>query len=111
MAPAASPAGAGANSRDASNLFAMRTALGISDPAGAMDALIFDISGTVSGRTVTRDALDTIAGNARIALTAQAGVNLDQEATNLIRYQQAFQASSKAIQIASNIFDTLLALR
>ncbi len=108
---ATAPAGAGANSRDASNLSAMRTALGISDPAGAMDALIFDISGTVSGRTVTRDALDTIAGNARIALTAQAGVNLDQEATNLIRYQQAFQASSKAIQIASNIFDTLLALR
>lgn len=76
-----------------------------------MDALIFDISGTVAGRTVTRDALDTIAGNARIALSAQAGVNLDTEAANLIRYQQAFQASGKAIQIASNIFDTLLQLR
>ncbi len=108
---ATAPAGAGANSRDASNLTALRGALGASDPAGAMDALIFDISGTVAGRTVTRDALDTIAGNARIALSAQAGVNLDQEATNLIRYQQAFQASAKAIQIASNIFDTLIGLR
>ena len=108
---ATAPAGAGANSRDASNLATMRNALGAADPAGALDALLFDISGTVAGRTVTRDALDTIAGNARIALSAQAGVNLDQEATNLIRYQQAFQASSKAIQIASNIFDTLLGLR
>lgn len=108
---ATAPAGAGANSRDASNLATMRNALGAADPAGAMDALLFDISGTVAGRTVTRDALDTIAGNARIALSAQAGVNLDQEATNLIRYQQAFQASGKAIQIASNIFDTLLGLR
>jgi flagellar hook-associated protein 1 FlgK len=105
------PAGAGANSRDASNLTALRNSLATADPAGAMDAVIFDISGTVAGRTVTRDALDTIAGNARIALSAQAGVNLDQEAANLIRYQQAFQASGKAIQVASNIFDTLIALR
>ena len=108
---ATAPAGAGANSRDAANLTAMRGALATTDPAGAMDALIFDVSGTVAGRSVTRDALDTIAGNARIALSAQAGVNLDQEAANLIRYQQAFQASGKAMQIAVNIFDTLLGLR
>lgn len=108
---ATAPAGAGANSRDPANLTALRNGLAASDPAGAMDALIFDISSTVSGRTVTRDALNTIAGNAKIALDAQAGVNLDQEAANLIRYQQAFQASGKAIQIASNIFDTLIALR
>ncbi len=107
---ATAPAGAGANSRDPGNLGALRGALGVSDPAGAMDALIFDISATVAGRTVTRDALDTIAGNARIALSAQAGVDLDHEAANLIRYQQAFQASAKAIQTASNIFDTLLGL-
>ena len=108
---ATAPAGAGANSRDPANLTALRNSLASANPAGAMDALIFDISGTVSGRTVTRDALNTIAGNARIALDAQAGVNLDQEAANLIRYQQAFQASGKAMQIASNIFDTLLGLK
>lgn len=108
---ATAPAAAGANSRDGSNLGAMRNALALSDPAGAMDALIFDISGTVAGRTVTRDALATIAGTARNAWSSQAGVNLDSEAANLIRYQQAFQASGKAIQIASTIFDTLLQLR
>lgn len=108
---ATAPAGAGANSRDPANLTALRSSLATADPAGAMDALIFDISGTVAGRTVTRDALNTIAGNARNALDAQSGVNLDQEAANLIRYQQAFQASGKAMQIASNIFDTLLQLR
>ena len=52
-----------------------------------------------------------IAGNARIALEAQAGVDLDEEAVNLVRFQQAFQASSKAMQAASTIFDTLLGLR
>ena len=108
---ATAPAGAGANSRDPANLTALRSSLATANPAGEMDALIFDISGTVAGRTVTRDALNTIADNVRIALDAQSGVNLDQEAANLIRYQQAFQASGKAMQIASNIFDTLLQLR
>ena len=108
---ATAPAGAGANSRDPGNLSALRNSLATANPAAAMDALIFDISGIIAGRTVTRDALNTIADNARIALDAQAGVNLDQEAANLIRYQQAFQASGKAMQIASNIFDTLLGLK
>ncbi len=108
---ATAPAGGGAGSRDPANLTALRNMLGTTDPAGALDALLFDISGNVAGRTLTRDALSAIAGNASIALKAQAGVNLDHEAVNLIRYQQAFQASGKAMQVASNIFDTLLAIR
>ena len=40
----------------------------------------------------------------------QAGVDLDQEAANLVRYQQAFQASGRAMQVAANIFDTLLGI-
>ena len=38
------------------------------------------------------------------------GVNLDEEAANLIRYQRAYQAAGKAIQIAGTLFDTLLSL-
>jgi len=108
---ATAPGGAGAGSRDATNLAALRTALGASDPAGAMDALIFDVSSTVQGRGVTRDALSAIAGSARVALSAQAGVDLDNEAVNLIRFQQAFQASGRVMQVASDLFDTLLAIR
>ncbi|HEY5677307.1 MAG TPA: flagellar hook-associated protein FlgK [Myxococcales bacterium] len=108
---ATAPAGAGANSRDAGNLNALRTALGQADPVGGMDALLFDISGTVQGRTVTRDALRTIANGAKVSLQAQAGVDLDQEAVNLVRFQQAFQASGKVMQTAKDIFDTLLAIR
>lgn len=108
---ATAPAGAAANSRDPSNLNALRTALGNSDPAGAVDGLLFDISGTVAGRKVTRDALQTIANTAAVSLQAQAGVDLDQEAVNLVRFQQAFQASGKVMQTAKDIFDTLLAIR
>lgn len=36
------------------------------------------------------------------------GVNLDEEAANLLKFQQAYQASSQIISIANTIFDTLL---
>jgi flagellar hook-associated protein 1 FlgK len=49
-----------------------------------------------------------IATNAEKDRTGIAGVNLDEEAAKLIQYQQAYQASSKMIQIAQSIFDTLI---
>jgi flagellar hook-associated protein 1 len=36
------------------------------------------------------------------------GVNLDEEAANLMRYQQAYQAAGKAIQVANVMFDSIL---
>lgn len=55
------------------------------------------------------------AGNALLAQAQGAaadvsGVNLDEEATNLIKYQQAYQAASKVMQIAGTIFDSLLSI-
>lgn len=44
------------------------------------------------------------------AVQSESGVNLDEEATNLIRYQQAYQAAGKMMQIASQLFDILLQL-
>ena len=36
------------------------------------------------------------------------GVNLDEEAANLVRYQQAYQAAAQVISTANTLFDTLL---
>jgi len=36
------------------------------------------------------------------------GVNLDEEAANLIRYQQAYQAAAQVISVADTLFQTLL---
>ena len=40
--------------------------------------------------------------------TGVSGVNLDEEAAKLLQFQQAYQACAKMIQIAQNIFDTLM---
>lgn len=108
---ATAPAGAGAGSRDPAGLVNLRGALDAANVAGRIDALLFGISSATQGRAITAEALDAIAGAARLSLDAQAGVDLDAEAVNLVRFQQAFQASSKAIQVASDLFDTLLAIR
>lgn len=107
---ATAPAGAPAGSRDAGNLAALRQALDTSGAASSANALLFDISSRVAGRTITRDALGAIASSAQATLQQQAGVDLDTEAANLMRFQQAFQASGRAMQVASDIFQTLVGI-
>jgi flagellar hook-associated protein 1 FlgK len=41
---------------------------------------------------------------------SNSGVNLDEEATNLIRYQQAYQAAGRVMQVATQLFTTLLSI-
>ena len=107
---ATAPAGSPANERNQQNLTDMRQALSAANPADNVNSILFDVSAKVAGRKVTQSALETIASSARIALEEQSGVDLDNEAANLIRYQQAFQASGKAMQVASDIFDTLIGI-
>ncbi len=42
---------------------------------------------------------------------SESGVNLDEEAANLIRYQQYYQANAKVIETGSTILETILSLR
>lgn len=49
-----------------------------------------------------------IATNLEKDRTAVSGVNLDEEAARMIQYQQAYQAAGKMMQIAQNLFDTLI---
>jgi flagellar hook-associated protein 1 FlgK len=42
------------------------------------------------------------------AMSSVSGVNLDEEAANLVRYQQAYQAAAQVISVANELFDTLI---
>jgi flagellar hook-associated protein 1 len=59
---------------------------------------------------VNGSASEALLAQAREAQQDVSGVNLDEEAANLLKYQQAYQASGKVMQIASTLFDTLLSL-
>lgn len=57
---------------------------------------------------ISRDALRVQRENAEASRDALAGVNLDEEAANLIRFQQAFQAAAQLIQVANETFNSLI---
>ena len=57
---------------------------------------------------ITRDALQVVHDQAVDTKDEISGVNLDQEAADLIRFQQAYQASAQVIQTANRIFDSIL---
>ncbi len=57
---------------------------------------------------VTADAQKVVADEAEAALQSVSGVNLDEEAANLIRYQQAYMAIAQMIRVADTIFQSVL---
>ncbi len=72
--------------------------------------LVSDVGNDTREALVQSTAQDALVKQTREAKQSFSGVNLDEEAANLIRYQQAYQASGKVLQIASTLFDTLLDL-
>jgi len=56
------------------------------------------------------DAQQALVDSATATQQSMSGVNLDEEAANLLKYQQAYQASAKVIDISAKLFDTLLSL-
>jgi len=86
-------------------------------PDGALvsySASFSQLVGSVGNKSgelkVTGESERQVLSSAKAAVEAESGVNLDEEAANLIRYQQAYQAAGKVMQIASQLFDVLLTL-
>jgi len=57
---------------------------------------------------ITSAAQEKLLSDAISTREAISGVNLDEEAANLLKYQQAYQASAQVISTANTLFDTLL---
>jgi len=59
---------------------------------------------------ISSNAADAAVTSATNAQQSVSGVNLDEEAANLLRYQQAYQAAGKIMQIAGQLFDVLTSI-
>ena len=57
---------------------------------------------------VNRDAQSAILDQDVAAQDSVSGVNLDEEAANLLKYQQAYQAAAQLIRVADTLFQSLL---
>jgi flagellar hook-associated protein 1 FlgK len=78
---------------------------------GAYGQLIGQVGSQTRELTVTSKAQTSLLDEVTKSQQSISGVNLDEEAANLMRYQQAYQAAAKAMQIANTMFDTLLNLK
>ena len=70
--------------------------------------LVSSVGGTTHQIQANLDAQNVVLRNAQDTMLSKSAVNLDEEAANLIRYQQAFQAVAQVVRVAQSLFDTLL---
>ncbi|WP_163559791.1 flagellar hook-associated protein FlgK [Halomonas sp. NO4] len=77
----------------------------------AYGSMVSDVGNRTNIVKVNLDARQGLTDQLRAVQQSESGVNLDEEAANLIRFQQFYQANAKVIDTASTVFDTILGLR
>jgi flagellar hook-associated protein 1 FlgK len=100
---------------DNRNAFALADAMkagviegGTVSAAAASERLTGNIGLQTRASQMSRDAESTINQQDIAARDAVSGVNLDEEAANMLRFQQAYQAAAQIIAVSGQMFDTLL---
>ena len=71
--------------------------------------LVADVAVRTQRAKLNADVQGRLLSEARSQRESISGVNLDEEAANLVRFQQAYQAAAQVVAAAGNMFDTLLA--
>jgi len=104
-----------ANTGDNSNLLAMTDALaasalngGTTSVTGAANSLVSQIGVITQQAQNNATAQQTVNQDATTARNNASGVNLDQEAANMLRYQQAYQAMAQVITASGQMFTSLI---
>lgn len=75
---------------------------------GMYSTLIGTTGETARNSEQNRVAMQTVHEQAIAAREGVSGVNLDEEAASMIRYEQSYQAAARVISIANDLFDSLL---
>lgn len=104
--------GATGDNRNALLLSGMQNQNLMAGNTATFQGLYGQLVGEIGSKTHELD----VTSQAQISMTAQtiaqqqsvSGVNLDEEAANLMLYQRAYQAAAKAMQVANTMFDALL---
>ena len=73
--------------------------------------LVSDIGNASALAKISQEALQVVHDQAVEEKDKVSGVSLDQEAADLIRFQQAFQASAQVIQASNKMIDSLISIR
>lgn len=100
------------DSRNAQKISTMATASIFGDRQGSFQDVYTSVAGTigssVNSAQISASSAKQSASDLKSAYEAKTGVNLDTEASDLIRYQQAYQAAAQVISSARTMFETIL---
>lgn len=94
--------------RDGGNLSALEASRVGGRFEGRLSDLTSSNAAALAQRRTVAQAQSAIRDSAVSARDAVSGVDLDREAVDLLRFQQAYQASSRIIQVARETFQTIL---
>ncbi|RKP44387.1 flagellar hook-associated protein FlgK [Trinickia fusca] len=83
---------------------------GTSTLTGAYASYVNTVGNAASQLKSAQTAQSALVTQITSAQQSVSGVNLDQEASNLLQYQQLYQANSKVIQTAQSMFQTLMGI-
>jgi flagellar hook-associated protein 1 FlgK len=106
----AGASGDNSNALALSRLQTASTTNGNASFQGAYSQLVNQVGNKTRELEVTSAAAGQLFSSAVTAQQSESGVNLDEEAANLMKYQQAYQAAGKLMKTASDMFDVLLSL-
>jgi flagellar hook-associated protein FlgK len=100
------------DSRNAQSISSMSTRSIFGENRGSFTDIYTTVAGTL-GSTVNSAELaasssNQTASDLKSAYEAKTGVNLDKEAADLIRFQQAYQAAAQVVSSARQMFETIL---
>lgn len=79
--------------------------------SGAYGAMVSDVGNRTNIVQANLDAQQGLTDQLKAVQQSESGVNLNEEAANLIRYQQFYQANAKVIETGRTVIDTILGLR
>jgi len=77
---------------------------------GSYSQIVSQVGNTAREVDISAKTQASLITQTQAAQQELSGVNIDEEAANLVRYQQAYQAAGKMIQVANTLFATLLGL-
>jgi flagellar hook-associated protein 1 FlgK len=75
----------------------------------AAAGLITDVGSRTAEITSQRDVQQSVLNQTKDRLESVRGVNLDEEAADMLKFQQLYQAAAKMMTVADNLFQTVLA--
>jgi flagellar hook-associated protein 1 FlgK len=76
--------------------------------SGAVSALVTGIGTQAQQIKTAQTAQSAVNTQAQTAVQSTSGVNLDEEAANLLQWQQSYQAAAQVLTVANSLFTTLI---